>query len=52
MNVSLIIAPGHFFCAVESLGAVTGYGVGETLDEVASQAGCSQSTAGLPAFPG
>jgi len=45
-------APGHFFCAVESLGAVTGYGVGETLDEVASQAGCSQSTAGLPAFPG
>ena len=36
----------------ESLGAVTGYGVGETLVEVASQAGCSQSTAGLPDFPG
>ena len=45
-------SPGHFFCAVESLGAITGYGVGETLDEVDSQAECSQSTAGLPAFPG
>ena len=45
-------APGHYFCAVESLGSVTGYGIGESLDEVASRAACSQSTAGLPVFPG
>lgn len=43
-------APGHFFCAVESLRAVTGYGVGVALNEVDSQAECSQTTGELPEF--
>ncbi len=45
-------APGHFFCAVESLGAATGYGIGETWQEINSQAKCSQAIDRLPAFPG
>ncbi len=43
-------APGHFFCAVESLRAVTGYGVGTAVAEIDSQAECSQTTGGLPEF--
>ena len=49
--VVVVGAPGRFFCAVESLGAITGYGIGNALDEVDSQAECSQTSEGLPDFP-
>lgn len=50
--VMTVGAPGHFFCAVESLGAVTGYGVGTDPGAINSQSKCSQTTTGLPDFPG
>lgn len=40
--------PGRFYCMVEYLRQNTGYGVGESFEEVGSASACNQSTEGWP----